>query len=423
MGNDREETTPLNVIGSWLTFLLVSVAAGKLGVFFPRYLSLPLITGYLAVGALAGPYGLELIHLADVHRLGYVTQFALSFICFSAGAELYLPELRSLFRSIVCMVGGIALVTVLISVPLFLGLAEAGIIPFMHEIEDMGCRASIAGIAASIMVARSPASAIAVLKEVKAKGPFCSVALGCTVMCDVVVLLLFTLTTTIAESECKGEGFSAIALGVMAACIVGSLLAGAILGRFLVFLMWIKRFPWARYLMLPLGLGIFVSCHELTNWSAVSAAYVVNLEPLLICIMAGYVCTNTSRHRGRFHGVLHSAAPYVFLPFFTLTGASLNLYVMPEAFGMAVIIVFARVLAIFVGSSVGGAIAGQSRQHNLHIWMTMITQAGVSLGLASEVGMNYPGWGRHFQTSIIAIVVINQVPPNPRTRSRCAPCR
>jgi Kef-type K+ transport system membrane component KefB len=409
--NDREESTPLNIIASWLSFLLVSLAAGKLGIFFPRYLSLPLITGYLAVGALSGPYGMELLHLADVHRLGYVTQFALAFICFSAGAELYLPELRTLFRSIVFMVGGIAIVTSVVSVFLFLALASANIIPFMHEIEDMGCRASIAGIAASIMVARSPASAIAVLKEVKGKGPFCNTALACTVMCDVVVLLLFTLTTTIAESECKGEGFSAISLGIMAACILGSLLAGAVLGRFLVFLMWIKRFTWARYFILPLGLIIFVCCHELTNWSAVSLPYVVNLEPLLICIMAGYVCTNTSRHRGRFIGVLHAAAPYVFLPFFTLTGAQLNLYVMPEAFGMAAIVVLARIFSIFVGSSIGGCLAGQSKQHSLHMWMTMITQAGVSLGLASEVGMSYPGWGRHFQTSIIAIVVINQVIP------------
>lgn len=36
----------------------------------------------------------------DVPRLSYVTQFALAFIAFSAGAELYLPELRSLFKRI-----------------------------------------------------------------------------------------------------------------------------------------------------------------------------------------------------------------------------------------------------------------------------------------------------------------------------------
>ena len=90
-----------------------------LQVLFPR-VGLPLITGYLFVGcvssafeptsvtptpclplshsALAGPYVLELIHIQDLAPLSLVTQFALAFIAFSAGAELYLPELRSLFK-------------------------------------------------------------------------------------------------------------------------------------------------------------------------------------------------------------------------------------------------------------------------------------------------------------------------------------
>jgi len=99
--------SPLSVAGSWLTFFLVSVAAGRLAIAFPRYLQLPLITGYLFIGALAGPFALELIRKDDVPRLGYVTQFALAFIAMSAGAELYLPELRSLFKRIILMVGGI----------------------------------------------------------------------------------------------------------------------------------------------------------------------------------------------------------------------------------------------------------------------------------------------------------------------------
>ena len=43
------------------------------------------------------------------------------------------------------------------------------------------------------MVARSPASAIAVIKEMRAKGPFTSTLLGVTVLCDVAVLLAFML--------------------------------------------------------------------------------------------------------------------------------------------------------------------------------------------------------------------------------------
>ena len=65
-----------------------------------------------------------------------------------------------------------------------------------------GCQLSIALIAAAIMVSQSPASAIAVVREVKAKGQFTSTMLGVTVLIDVVVLLLSSVATSITNSEC-----------------------------------------------------------------------------------------------------------------------------------------------------------------------------------------------------------------------------
>jgi hypothetical protein len=82
----------------------------------------------------------------------------------------------------------------------------------------------------------------------------------------VYVLLMFTLTTTIAESECKGEGFSGAALGIMVGTILASLLLGWVVGKLLLVLMWFKRIP-TRYLILPLGLAIFVAASALTDYS------------------------------------------------------------------------------------------------------------------------------------------------------------
>lgn len=44
-----------------------------------------------------------------------------------------------------------------------------------------------------------------------------------------------------------------------------------------------------------------------------------------------------------------------------------------------------------------------------YIWCTLISQAGVALGLALEVASRFPDWGREFQTLVLSIVVINQV--------------
>jgi hypothetical protein len=82
---------------------------------------------------------------------------------------------------------------------------------------------------------------------------------------------------------------------------------------------------------------------------------------------------------------------------------------MVQSIGFAIVLALIRGTCIFLGSASGGWLAGQSKQHNMFMWMTLLTQAGVSLGLASEVGMSFPGWGRAFQTAIIAEVLVNQV--------------
>ncbi len=72
-------------IHSCLAFLIVTIAASRLGGLFVP-LGLPLITGYLFIGAIAGPYVLGVIKLNDLPKLDFVTQFALAFVAFSAGA-------------------------------------------------------------------------------------------------------------------------------------------------------------------------------------------------------------------------------------------------------------------------------------------------------------------------------------------------
>lgn len=185
--------TPGAIIATWIGFFIVSLAAGRMGILFPRYLSLPLITGYLVVGSIAGPFVLDIIHKEDLPRLSYVTQFALAFIAFSAGSEvgsryacfpviptamhcsligerivspgimphsnrfynrfshytqLYLPELRSLFKRIMYQTSSIALVTFVTCTALIFSLGQLdGLVPFMSGL-PMACQASVATIAA-----------------------------------------------------------------------------------------------------------------------------------------------------------------------------------------------------------------------------------------------------------------------------------
>lgn len=288
----------------------------------------------------------------------------------------------------------------------------APLLPFLNALRFHHCRGSIAAVAASIMVARSPASAIAIVKEQRAKGPFTSAVLGMTVLGDVYVLVLFSLTTSIARTTCDNERFSIFTVLVTLGVMLLSVVIGWFVGRFLMLLMHFKSYV-QRYLILPLGLGIFVFSHWLAIYTSRKYKhFAITLESLLICIVAGYVCTNNSGHRNRFILVLGKLGPYVFLPFFTLTGASLNLKVLAQSFGFASVIALVRAACIFLGSSAGGFAAGVKpyrRKENMLMWMCLLTQAGVSLGLASEMSVLFPTFGPMFQSTLIAVILINQV--------------
>ena len=61
---------------------------------------MPLITGYLAAGFLAGPDILGIVTRSTIDQLGFVNQIALAVIALAAGNELVIKEIRSQFRSI-----------------------------------------------------------------------------------------------------------------------------------------------------------------------------------------------------------------------------------------------------------------------------------------------------------------------------------
>ena len=133
-----------------------------------------------------------LLHETAVGRDVRLTseELALAFIAFAVGSELYLNELRSRMTSIIYMIITQVVVTfLLVSLAMFFLLDW---VPFASEIR-LGARISISMLAGTIAIARSPASAIAIINELRARGPFTQTALGVTVVKDFGVIVLFAI--------------------------------------------------------------------------------------------------------------------------------------------------------------------------------------------------------------------------------------
>jgi CPA2 family monovalent cation:H+ antiporter-2 len=77
-----------------LDLALLYLVAAVLGVVICRFLKLPPMLGYLAVGVLIGPNALAFAH--DSASIQYLAEFGVVFLMFAIGLEFNLPKLRAL---------------------------------------------------------------------------------------------------------------------------------------------------------------------------------------------------------------------------------------------------------------------------------------------------------------------------------------
>ena len=387
-------------------FAVIALAAKQVGQFFAKA-ALPLLTGFLFTGILAGPWVLGLISEGAVEKLRFVDQIALAFIAFAAGGELYLKELRSRFKSIAWVTVGLVSSTFILgSLTVFI-LADR--IPFMQGM-SVTWRVSVSILAGAILVARSPSSAMAVVNELRAKGPFTQTALGVTVIMDVVVITLFAINSSIADALLTDMGLNPGFLFLLVGELAIALAVACALAGLLHLILSVRiSSGLKKVLILLAGYGAFALSDFVRHLTHDKLPFEVLLEPLLICMIGGFLVTNYSRYRTEFSVILHDIGPPIYIAFFTLTGASLALGVLAKIWLIALTLFVVRLVAIFIGSFVGGIVAGDPMKHNRISWMAYVTQAGVGLGLAKEVVVEFPVWGTDFATMIIAVIVLNQL--------------
>lgn len=80
--------------------------------------------------------------------------FFVSILCHVLGAELYLPELRSIFKRILWVTGLMSLFTFLLVSIAWWGVSQAGLVSWATSYES-SCQYSMGMIASSIMIERS----------------------------------------------------------------------------------------------------------------------------------------------------------------------------------------------------------------------------------------------------------------------------
>lgn len=389
-----------------ISFVIIALASRQIGGYFSQ-VRLPFITGYLFAGMLVGPFVLNLIEAERVEELDYIQEVSLAVIAFVAGSEIFLKELQNRVRSIAFSVLGQVL-----AVSILGGLTVYFLTDYIPFTKDMpqSHQIAVALLASTILISRSPAAAVAVIKEMRAKGDFTKTVLGITVSMDVAIVTLFALNTPIAEALIRGGGLGGSFVIGLAVDLSADIIMGYLAGRLLVIIL-AARLPkeFKITLILALGYSIFWSAHQLADWSHDHLPVEIIIEPLLPAVLASFYVTNFSKYRVDLAELLDTIAPLVYVAFFTVTGIELDLDVLITTLPIALVLFAVRMVGITLGSYAGGILAKDPPHFNKLYWLTFISQAGIALGLTREAAAEFPELGNDFATMLIAVIVLNEI--------------
>jgi Kef-type K+ transport system membrane component KefB len=372
-------------------FLIVGGAlAGELAV---RW-RLPRITGYLILGLLVGPHALGFETEADARFLRLFEEVALGLIALTAGGEFRWRDMRHRARPLVAITA--SHITGIFAVVAGSTWLVLRLVPVLGPLTPGQSLAS-AALLGVIAVAVSPATTIAVITELRGRGEVTETVLGVTILKDLAILLLFTVVSSFAMSFSAGVPLD-WSVAIDAVFEIGmSLAVGAVLG--LLFGVYVVKV--GRHLPLLVVLLALVSV-ELGSGTAI--------EHLLVCMAAGFVIRNLfPRGAGSFLDALERASPPIYVLFFGLVGAGLDLGTLRLVWLPAAGFVWIRLAAVWVLTRAPARLAGSGEHVVRYAWMGFVAQAGLSLGLASRIQRELPDFGVAVATVVVAAVVINQL--------------
>lgn len=102
-----------------------------------------------------------------------------------------------------------------------------------------------------------------------------------------------------------------------------------------------------------------------------------------------------------------SAAP-IFVVFFALSGARIELAAVAPLLPLVLPIALVRGGAIWAGTRLGGRWAGASAGERRYVWMGLVSQAGVAIGLATIVADAYGELGGYLRSLLLALIAVNE---------------
>ena len=141
-----------------------------------------------------------------------------------------------------------------------------------------------------------------------------------------------------------------------------------------------------------------------------AAALKLNLSGLLTLMVMGVVITNVGHVNKRYLDLVNAITPPIFVCFFVLSGADLNLTNLKSVGIVGIGYVVSRVIGKYLGSMVSTKISGFDQSVQRNLGLTLVPQAGVALGL-SLIAANiiHGDHGQYIRTIILGATIVYEL--------------
>jgi len=338
---------------------IVSFYVGRLA----RLARLPSLIGYMLVGVILGPSVLHLFDEPSMERLSFITEIALGFVAFSIGSELNMSSLKRLGGGIISII-----------------LAEsfgAFLVVFL-AVYALTRDLPLALIFGSMAPASAPAGTVAVIQECRAKGSLTKTLYAVVGFDDGLAIIIFGFAAALAKHLLITEA-SGAAEGILGALLapvkeIGlSFVVGGVAG--LLFYHLVRKLQSARETLIVV-FGIILICTGLSiRW---------HLSLILTNMVVGFVLAN-ARHESLLHRVtapLLEVMPLLFVLFFCLAGAHLQLSALPALGVIGIVYVLGRSAGLIGGARLGAVFGHVEDKVKKYVGLGILSQAGVAIGLS-----------------------------------------
>lgn len=376
------------IVNNFLLNIGFLFCLSMVGILLLKKIKLPIVLIYILIGMILSPQLLNLVNPTLLKNDFIVTQITLAIIAFSIGDTFLVKNLKQVGHSgvIVSVLQAVFTTSIVI-----LGLLALN--RFLHI--PVGAILVMGAIAA----ATAPASTFMVIKEYKAKGVFTNFLLAAVSIDDAVGILLFDVMVVIAKILSSQGGNQSIFLSICRPFIdvLVSLAIGFTFGLMLTYLLRLIKSP-SNVLIISLGTILF----------SAGICIQFNFSSLLCCMALGGTFSNFSPHATQTYEQMDALTPPLFLVFFIVSGAGLDLGVLVKTGWLGLAVILFRSIGKIYGTELAGWIAKAPKKVSRYLGYAMIPQAGVALGFAISVKKALPQFS--FITSVVlANVIFSQI--------------